>query len=602
MPNKLSFPILKDIVASTRQIGYIIFKEKRALALGLLSTLIVLSVAPFLRSGSLGLLVNNLVRIKQLHTPETIIAWSLVFLASALFLPALFNILEFYFFKLFWFFLEEKFELMIIRKKGEMDVAAHEDPKLNDLFNKVKENGLWRIQNFSDRQFYIFQNILEILFAASILFFASPFLLLVLVAGTVPELISEVKYGREVWGIHGSRAEIRRRFWDLRFHFDQLPSLIELKLFRNVNYFMNLIKNLFRSFQSEQKAAERSRMFSQIATLSISEVTVIGAIVWLVFEVTRGHFQVGTLTFLLASIGDLRQSLSGFFSNLGKQYQDGLFVKDVFTFLDIKPVIYTKVEGHIINPNKTPNIFFDNVTFRYPDTKQAVLKNFSLRIAPGEKVAIVGANGAGKTTLVKLLCRFYDPDKGKILIDGHDLKNIDLESWYKKLGVLFQDYSNYHFIVKEAIALGKSEKAISLPAVKSAARASEADSFISEWDKMYDQMLGKQFSEGVEPSIGQWQKLALARTFYRDPRILILDEPTSSVDAEAEAKIFQKLEALPKNRSVILISHRFSTVRQASKICVIKDGELRELGSHEELVKLGKIYARLFKLQAKGYR
>jgi ATP-binding cassette subfamily B protein len=225
-----------------------------------------------------------------------------------------------------------------------------------------------------------------------------------------------------------------------------------------------------------------------------------------------------------------------------------------------------------------------------------------LKITPGEKIALVGVNGAGKTTFVKLLCRFYDPDEGRIMIGGHDLKEIDLEGWYNQLGAIFQDYSRYHLIVKEAIAIGRSGQASSLEKVKEAAQASEADTFIEEWEKKYQSMLGKEFTEGIEPSIGQWQKLALARTFYRDPKIMILDEPTSSIDAEAEAKIFEKLELLPSDRTVILISHRFSTVRQADKIGVIMEKGLQELGTHQDLLKLNGTYAKLFNLQAKGYK
>ena len=326
------------------------------------------------------------------------------------------------------------------------------------------------------------------------------------------------------------------------------------------------------------------------------------AIVYFVLQVVKGNLLIGTLTFILASIGDLRQSLSGLFSNLGRQYQDSLFVTDIFRFLSLKPIIKKPEKGIVLDSKQTPEIAFEHVTFSYPGTKKTVLKDFSLKIAPGEKIALVGVNGAGKTTFVKLLCRFYDPDGGKITIDGHDLKEIDLESWYNQLGAIFQDYARYHFIVKEAIAVGRTGVASSLEKVKEAAKASEADTFIEEWEKKYDQMLGKEFTEGTEPSIGQWQKLALARTFYRDPRILILDEPTSSIDAEAEAKIFEKLELLPKDRTVILISHRFSTVRQADKIGVVEEGGLKELGTHEDLLKLNGTYANLFTLQAKGYK
>ena len=223
-------------------------------------------------------------------------------------------------------------------------------------------------------------------------------------------------------------------------------------------------------------------------------------------------------------------------------------------------------------------------------------------IPQGERLALVGGNGSGKTTFVKLLCRFYDPTEGRILIDGRDLRTINLESWYAMLGVLFQEYAHYHLLVRDVIALGRSGHEPTLEKIKAAAQASEADAFIEEWEWQYEQMLGKSFSQGVEPSIGQWQKLALARTFYRDPRVLILDEPTSSVDAEGEAHIFERIESAGRERTVILISHRFSTVRHADRIAVLENGVLTELGAHEKLLAHDGTYARLFKLQAKGYQ
>ena len=377
---------------------------------------------------------------------------------------------------------------------------------------------------------------------------------------------------------------------------------MELKLFQNTQHFLSTIKELFRNFQLEEKKNEKKKLIHQLIVLCFSQLVIAFAIVYFTMQVVKGNLLIGTLTFILASIGDLRQSLSGLFSNLGRQYQDSLFVTDIFKFLNLKPIIKKPEKGIVLDSKQTPEIAFEHVTFSYPGTKKTVLKDFSLKIAPGEKIALVGVNGAGKTTFVKLLCRFYDPDEGKITIDGHDLKEIDLESWYNQFGAIFQDYARYHFIVKEAIAVGRIGVASSLEKVKEAAKASEADTFIEEWEKKYEQMLGKEFTAGTEPSIGQWQKLALARTFYRDPRILILDEPTSSIDAEAEAKIFEKLELLPKDRTVILISHRFSTVRQADKIGVVEEGGLKELGIHEDLLKLNGTYANLFTLQAKGYK
>ncbi len=599
---RFSLSIYKDILKNSRRIGGIIWQEKKGLVIAVLGILIVLSATDFLISGSRGFLINELVKSIGLKTFSESIILAILLLAAAGFLPSIFNTLEFYFLKRFWFFLEEKFEILLIRKKSDIDVAVHEDPKYNNLFNKVREQGIWRVQNFSDRQFFIFQNFLEVIISSVILAFGGWPILLVLITGTIPEIVVEAKYGRDIWGIYGAKGESRRKFWSLRGHFESLPSLLEMKLFQTSAHFVSIIKGILQNFHGEQKNIEKKKLIIQLITLSVSQSAIIFATIWFVFKVVEGNIQIGTFTFFLASIGSLRQALSGLFSNLGRQYQDNLFIKDLFRLLDLPPAIEKPAKGVIISENKTPDIVFDNVTFYYPGTKKAALKNFSLVIPAGEKIAFVGANGAGKTTFVKLLCRFYDPTEGKIIIGGNDLKEIDLESWYSQIGALFQDYSNYYFIVKEAIALGQVSAKSSLKKVKLAAKASEADAFIEEWKKSYGQMLGKQFSGGVEPSIGQWQKVALARTFYRDPRILILDEPTSSIDAEAEAKIFEKLESLPKDRTVFLISHRFSTVRQASRICVLENGVIKELGTHQELLKENKIYARLFKLQAKGYQ
>lgn len=579
-----------------------VWKEKKGSVIALGFVFLIVSAAPFLQSGSRGLLINELVEIAGNGTVSSYLLLFVGVLILATLIPSVLFTISNYLSKLFYFFLEEKFDTLVIQKKGEIDVAIHEDPKHKDLFNRVTEEGTWRVRNFIDREFFIFQNVIEVTIASIILIFSQWWVFLVILIGTLPELIVEARYGRMVWGIHTGRAETKRKYWELHGHFNILSSLVELKLFQNTKYFLSTIRELFRSFQSEEKKNERKKLTHQLIVLCFSQVVIAFAIVYFTLQVVKGNLLIGTLTFVLASIGDLRQSLSGLFTNLGRQYQDSLFVTDIFKMLDLKPIVKKPEKGIVLDQNKTPEIIFENVTFSYPGTKKKVLKNFSLKIASGEKIALVGINGAGKTTFVKLLCRFYDPDEGRIIVGGHDLREIDLETWYNQLGAIFQDYARYHFVVKEAIAVGRSGSASSLEKVKEAAKASEADTFIEEWEKKYESMLGKEFTEGIEPSIGQWQKLALARTFYRDPKVLILDEPTSSIDAEAEAKIFEKLELLPRDRTVILISHRFSTVRQADKIGVIEDGELRESGIHEDLLKLNGIYANLFNLQAKGYK
>ena len=597
-----SFSVFREMAKNGFHLGKIVWKEKKWSVIAMMSVFLVISFVPFLESWSRGEIINRLIEsIGNKNLSQKLIAVIGIFIFST-FLFSIMTALQGYLSRIFYFFTGEKFELLIIKKRGQLDVSLHEDPKYNNLFNKITEQGVWRIQNFSDRQFYIFQNILEVIMASVILIFFKWWILPMILLGALFEFITEAKYGRDVWGIHTTRAEVSRRYWDLRSHFNGISSIIELKLFQNIPYFFSAIKELFQGFQLEEKKSEKNKLFYRIASISISQVTLAFAIIWFVFEVINGNMLVGTLIFVLASMGSMRQALSGLLSNIGRQYQDNLFITDFFKFINLKPAIKKPEKGIALDPKITPEISFNNVTFSYPGTNTVVLNNFSLKIAPGEKIALVGVNGAGKTTIVKLLCRFYDPDKGNITIGGYDIKEIDLESWYYQLGAIFQEYSQYHFTVKEAIAIGRTGEKSSLEKVKEAAKAAEADIFIEEWEKSYDQLLGKAFTEGKEPSIGQWQKLALARTFYRNPRVMILDEPTSSIDAEAESKIFEKLEKLPSDRTVILISHRFSTVRQANRIAVIESGGIKELGNHEELLKINGIYSRLFNLQAKGYK
>lgn len=591
----------KEILGVSGRVMRLIWGDKKGLIVLLAFVYVLVSLLPFARTGAFGLLLNELVAFtgSDAGAPRlTLLIAAVVALAA---LSPLLLTFQTYISKLVWFFVQEKAELLVMERRSELDVAAHEDPRLNDLLNRVDESGVWRLMNFTDRQFYFLQNGVEVAVASAILGLANGWVLALVFLGTLPELVIGIRYGSDVWGIHTARAEIRRKFWNLRSHFFFLPPLVELKLFQTSRHFLSIIRELFLAFQNEQKRVDRIHLIRQFVGTALSQAAIAGATLWFISEVIRRNLQIGTFTFLLASIAQFNTSLSAFFTNLGKQYQDGLFVTDVFRLVDLPAALVRPERGIRLDSARTPEIVFENVSFAYPGTERTVLNNISLAIHPGQKLALVGLNGSGKTTLVKLLCRFYDPTSGRILIGGNDLCEIHLDDWYAMLGVLFQDYANYHFLVRDAIAVGRIGGMPLLERVKEAAQASEADVFIEEWERKYEQMLGKQFTGGIEPSIGQWQKLALARTFYRDPRVLILDEPTASIDAESEAKIFEKIEALPKDRSVILISHRFSTVRHADRIAVIENGGITELGSHEELLGRDRTYARLFRLQAKGY-
>ncbi|HEY4483004.1 MAG TPA: ABC transporter ATP-binding protein [Candidatus Paceibacterota bacterium] len=598
--NNVTRSAITEMLRNGRRVLGMAYRAKPGLMIGILIVFAIAAAAGFGSSGTRALLINELVALPGNGWSNSIILLLLATLLMNILPDVIGQLQEYWRWKL-WFVMEEELNVLLLKQRGLLDIATHEDPKTQDLFTRVNEAGVWRMSNFVQRMLFVLQNLIEIVLAGLIILAFKWWVFLIVFLGVIPTLIVEAKYSRGVYGIDTAGAEVKRRYWDLGHRFKNLSDLVEIKLTGLTKNFTERIVALFRQFRGPEEAKERAKFVRGASATLLSNVTIAVALGWTIDQVLGGTMQVGTLTFIFTSIYTLRQSLSGLLQNLANQYKDSLYLTDTFAFLDLAPRLDTTKSHQQITTGKTPSIVFENVSFGYKTGTSPILKGVNLRIDSGEKLAIVGVNGAGKTTLIKLLCRFYDPTGGRILVDGIDLREIDLASWYDTLGAIFQDYSRYHFTVKESIAVGTPGIGPVMENVVTAAHNAEANIFIEEFEKGYDQQLGQEFEGGVQPSTGQWQKLALARTFYRDPRIFILDEPTSSIDAEAEAKIFDKLEALPDDRTVILISHRFSTVRHANKIVVIESGTISEGGSHEELLKLDGTYARLFKLQAKGY-
>lgn len=596
----LSLSAFRDVLRYGARIMKIMWPENQFHIIALAVVFILLAIVPFFGFAAYGLLINAIIESTAAGAILTPLIIAFAFYAGSQLMASLMLPVQEYFMRVFISKLNKRMDILFLNSGAKADFAMREDPAKMGLFNNVHENW-WRPREFVRRQYFMIQNVFEVGFASIIVFVLNPLIFLALLLGAIPELIVEAKYGQHIWGIYSAKADIRRRYWDIREYFHSKSHLFDMKLFQNINYFLGVLSDLIQRFMIEERKAEKRKLKKYIWVRGAGQIIVLGAYVWFIYDAVHGDLSVGTLVFVFGAIFNFRQSLSAFFQNLGMQFQDSLFIGDLLKVVDMKPIIAGPENPLTLSPSMTPEIVFDKVTFKYPNSSEPVLKNFSLTIRPGEKIALIGVNGAGKTTFVKLLLRFYDPTDGKILVNGQDLRTIDRESWYELIGVLFQDYANYHLLVKDVIASGRASKEPELENIKRSAYSAEADTFIEEWEKKYDQQLGSWLG-GTEPSIGQWQKIGLARTFYRDPRILILDEPTSSIDAEAEAKIFEKLEALPSDRTVILISHRFSTVRKANQIVIIEDGAIKELGTHEELIKQNGIYARLFNLQAKGYQ
>ena len=327
-----------------------------------------------------------------------------------------------------------------------------------------------------------------------------------------------------------------------------------------------------------------------------------GAYAYIVWRTLAGEFSIGDLTFLAGSFLRLRSLLESLLTGLSSTAAQALYFNDLFSFFDVKPEILSPPDPLPFPQSIRQGFVFENVGFIYPGAERWAVRNLSFTLKAGEVLALVGENGAGKTTLVKLLTRLYDPDEGRILLDGHDLREYDLEALRGSMGVIFQDFVRYNFSAGDNIAVGRIEARDDLARVERAASRSQADEVIERLPGGYDQRIGKRFKNGVELSGGEWQKVAIARAYMREAEVLILDEPTAALDARAEFEVFQRFKELSRGKTAILISHRFSSVRMADRILVLADGKVEAAGTHDELVAQAGRYAELFELQAAGYR
>lgn len=484
------------------------------------------------------------------------------------------------------------------KKSEELDVQILENSDFNNLKLKTSENQ-YRLWSTFNSLKAVFSRSLAMLASLAVLISFKWWLPVLIIIAALPDLILDFKLGDTKWGIWHANAGVKRKFFEIQSYFRKLSAIMEVKLGKMSGYFLPKMKSTLDSVNQEFEAVELKRFRLKRGTLFFLYFGLAVALLVLVNGVVTKVIAVGTFTFLFSRVMAFQSQLGVFLERFVVIREDQPFVKEVFEYLD-KPNIL--VDGHLDLKDSTPKIVFENVSFAYPDTDTEIIRNFNFEINPGEKLAIVGVNGAGKTTLTKLIMRFYDATSGHILIDGENIKNVKIDSYYKKIGYLSQDYARYRLPVKEMISLGDVGIPLDEKRVIEAAKSAGAYEFIMEWKDGFDTHLGKEFEGGVEPSVGQWQKLALARMFYRDPQIWILDEPTASIDAFAEMKIFETLENLPKDKTVILISHRFNTVKNADKIMVIDEGEIKEIGSHKELMKIENgLYKNLFELQKGSY-
>jgi ATP-binding cassette subfamily B protein len=446
-------------------------------------------------------------------------------------------------------------------------------------------------------------NIVGTIISFSILLFIDSTLLLYAFIGVLPTLFVQLKYGKNIYWVWDLNANNRREYFNRRGHFQGTVALIELKLYQSAQRFISEIKKIISTFDDELEQIEKNKVWWEIFAL-LTYLVFLGLSIWHIVNLAvNGELPIGQMLFAYTTYRAFNGTLSTFFRRIGTLTEYTNYAAYWFQILALEPKIQNTKNPHILEQKTRPPVIeFKNVWFRYDKNSESwAIRDLSLKIDSGQKVAIVGLSGAGKTTFIKLLCRVYDPEQGVILIDGVDLKEIDVFSWQKMLGVLFQDYTAYQFTVKEAIALGDPEKKIDEKEIIRSATMAKAHDFIERLPKKYDQLLWKGFQDGVDLSKGERQRMALARVLYRNSPITILDEPTASVDALSELDIFNTLEKLPSDKTVILISHRFSTVKNTDQIFVIEHGEIIEHGKHETLMKHKGKYAELYTLQKESY-
>jgi ATP-binding cassette subfamily B protein len=484
---------------------------------------------------------------------------------------------------------------------SQLDLARYEDPGFYDKLERAKVQATDHLGMFTALGQILQQAITAITLAAGIFVF-SPWLLLVLVLCVVPAFVGESHFAFLGYTLHFQQTPVRRELDYLRTLGASKEAAKELKLFGLSSFLIGRYRELaFEIFDQDVALAKRRLVAGSLLAL-LTSVGYYGAYAYVIYRTVAGSLSVGTLTFLAGAIAAASTSIQVIFTQISSVADQALFITDLVDFLKIGPLLQTKANALPAPRRIRTGIEFDRVLFAYPGSSKPVLEDLSFRLEPEQRIALVGANGQGKTTIVKLMTRLYDPSQGRILLDGVDLRDYDPVSLSREIGVIFQDFMRYEMTAQENIAMGKIEVRDRLAAIEVAAEKSLADEIIRRLPGGYSQMLGRRFEGGVDLSGGEWQRLALARAYLRDAQILVLDEPTASLDAVAEFDIFQRFTALTNGKMALLISHRFSTVRMADTILVLADGKVAEEGNHKELVARGGLYSGMFELQASNYR